>query len=96
VEEGATPVQTVRTEVEEECKYNGPLLLKPLLVFKSPNFEYHNFLGVVHHEFEPRLNWESQGSAWVGFNEWPQPLHSGVKLLLNHRSSLSIMKRYCE
>lgn len=54
------------------------------LVFESPggDFRYHNFIVVVEHEYEPTLNWESQGSAWVDPNDLPANLHPGLEALV--------------
>lgn len=78
-----TPKEGVVREIREECKYNGPLRLKKIHVFKhSSGFEYHTFLAIVSKEFEPELDWENQGYAWVEKGEWPKPLHPGVKNIL--------------
>ena len=43
---------------------------------------YHNFLAIIDNEFEPDLNWETQGYEWVDFGDWPSPLHPGLKWLI--------------
>jgi len=79
MESGEDPAEAVRREVAEEAGYTGPLRLIPLMVFSHPSgFRYHNFLALVPREFEPRLNWETQDSAWFKPGEWPSPLHPGV------------------
>lgn len=89
------PGQAVRREVAEEAGYQGSLDLIPLLVFSHPSgFRYHNFLALVPREFQPRLNWETQGWDWFDPGDWPKPLHPGVKSLLADRHSLDIIQKY--
>ena len=77
-EPGETLEQTVRRELAEEGGYTGPLKLEPLLM----NQRYATYIGHVPHEFEPRLNSESQDSCWVEAGDWPEPLHPGLKQAL--------------
>lgn len=80
-----TPEQAVHREIREETGYTGPVHLKPLHVYQNGDFKYHNYLAVVPHEFEPQLDWESQGYKWVDLNnpeEIPSPLHFGLQELL--------------
>lgn len=85
IDSGENPEAALRREIGEEAGYHGPLLLKHLWTFKhSSGFQYHNYLAVVAAEFEPQLDWETQGFAWVEKGEWPQPMHPGfVQLLQN-------------
>ncbi len=78
-EPGETLEQTVRRELEEEGGYTGPLRLEPLLI----NQRYATYIGHVPHEFEPRLNSESQDSCWVEAGDWPKPLHTGLRSALS-------------
>jgi hypothetical protein len=41
---------------------------------------------VVEQEFIPRLNGEHSGYAWVSINQWPLPLHDGVRKTLNNKT----------
>ena len=59
----------VTREFYEETGYSGDIELIPLYVFKTKGFEYHNFLGLIDHEFEPQNSWESQGHVWVTWDE---------------------------
>ncbi len=77
-EPGETLEQTVRRELEEEGGYTGPLRLEPLLMIQR----YATYIGHVPHEFEPRLNSESQDSCWVEAGSWPSPMHPGLKVAL--------------
>ena len=85
IDSGESPEVAVRREAREEAGYKGKVELVPLWVFKHKSgFQYHNFLAVVEDEFEPKLNWESQGYEWVKGGAWPSPLHPGMIELLDH------------
>lgn len=79
-------------EVKEETGYSGPHELHPLLVFKKGSFRYYNYLMIVPHEFDPVLNWEATESAWVEWDDWPHPLHFGLKALFADRHSVMVIK----
>jgi len=85
------PEDAARREVEEEAGAN-PEEMIPLHVFRKGDFSYHNFMAIVPREFEPRLNWETQGYKWVRYGDWPQPLHFGLKSLVDN-SGREIMRR---
>lgn len=78
--------QAVRREFREETGYADGIILIPLYVYKTKGFEYHNFLGLIDHEFKPKNSWESQGHAWVTWNELLRlpSKHFGLKILLNY------------
>lgn len=84
IDPGEDPLQAVKREVREETGYTGPAVFKHLWTFKPPkgNFLYHNFLVTVPEEFEPEIDWENQGFAWVMPNKWPAPRHPGFTALL--------------
>lgn len=85
IDAGEDPEQAVRREVQEEAGYHGKLLLKHLWTFKHPSgFQYHSYLAIVETEFAPRLDWETQGYAWVEKGRWPRPLHPGLAALLKN------------
>jgi 8-oxo-dGTP pyrophosphatase MutT (NUDIX family) len=79
-----SPDAAVRREVVEETGFEGPILLRrlPTFVSSDKSFTYHNFLGVVMHEFQPALNAESAGYIWFDYPNWPQPLHPGLEWLI--------------
>jgi len=89
-----TPKDAVEREVREESGYNGRFKLVPLYVFKSGTFQYHNFLVMVDEEFTPRLDWENQGYEWVEYGNWPEPMHFGLKELIQH--SGNEIKKYVD
>jgi 8-oxo-dGTP pyrophosphatase MutT (NUDIX family) len=95
VDEGEDPAQAVRREIAEETGYTGTMKLLPMLVFQAPtgSFRYYNFLAVVETEFEPQMDWETQGYRWVDFGDWPEPQHPGLKSLLADAKSVALMKR---
>jgi 8-oxo-dGTP pyrophosphatase MutT (NUDIX family) len=96
--EGESLEQTVQREFEEETGYMDGIKLIPLYVFRTKGFEYHNFLGFIEHEFRPINSWESQGHAWVTWDELLEfpAKHFGLKELLNHdrKKIRDLTKRY--
>lgn len=89
---GENPEEAARREAYEESGHTDSLEIIPLFVFKKETFRYYNFLAVVNKEFKPKLNWESDGFIWTKINEWPSPLHFGLKALFSDKESYSIMK----
>lgn len=77
-----SPEKAVRREVKEESGYLGNLDLIKLTPYKEQNFIYHNFLGIVDKQFVPRLNEETTAYRWVQYGDWPEPLHYGLKYLI--------------
>lgn len=101
IDENDDPKTTTKKEVSEELGYTGPLQLIPLLVSErltrtGDKFIYHNFLGIVPSEFEPKLNWENDDLLWMTLDELKEQsnLHTGLKMLLNDITSVNIIKRY--
>lgn len=92
IDRGLSPEQAVRKEIAQECGYHGKLKLIPLYVFKDSKgsgFQYHNFLATVQHEFDPKLNWETEDYEWVEWGDWPHPLHFGLAGVLNDGASVN-------
>jgi 8-oxo-dGTP pyrophosphatase MutT (NUDIX family) len=89
VDEGESPEEAARREVEEEAGYAGAYDLSPLYVFRRGTFSYHNFLAVVPHEFEPEINWETEDYAWAPLDALPRPLHFGLRALLADPASVA-------
>jgi hypothetical protein len=57
----------------------------PIEKFTSQDgvFEYNTWVCVVEHEFQPRLNDEHLGYAWIAAGTWPRPMHPGLWNLVN-------------
>lgn len=71
--------------IQRECQEELGLVpqwqkLVPLEKFTSDDgkFFYHTFWAVVPTEFQPRLNHEHIGYAWINSGTWPRPLHPGL------------------
>ena len=65
----------------------------PLFVFRHQSgFTYYNFLAIVDDEFEPSMDWETQGYRWVEYGKWPTPLHPGLVSLLKDSASMQLIK----
>ena len=90
--EGAeTPWEGLQREIFEEI---GEISIKktiPLETFVSNDskFHFHTYLCVVGEEFLPKLNEEHNGYAWTEFNQWPKPLHHGLKNTLTNKINLT-------
>ena len=88
----------VKREFMEEGGFDGDIKLIPAFVFETPNksFKYYNFVGLLDHEHEPTLDWETQSYKWVTFDEMMniKPKHFGLQGLLNDPNSLSTIKKY--
>lgn len=89
IDPGENPAEGMLRETQEEV---GEIEFKStikLTEFKSPNgFVYHNFLGIVQGEFDPDLNWENDGFAWIEPSELlennsQRPYHPGLTYLLS-------------
>lgn len=95
-EPGESPEQTVLREIGEEAGYYGEIDLVPMLTNIADHSVYHNFLGIVPEEFEPKMNWENSEYKWVRYGHWPKPLHPGVRELLSDDDSVELMRQYAE
>lgn len=79
VESNETLMQGVIRECIEEIGHfpqNGKLI--PIQKFVKNTFTYNTFFCGVDSEFQPILNQEHCGYAWVGDNQYPKPLHPGL------------------
>jgi len=81
VEEGETLLAAMQRECEEEIgAFPDYIKMVPLEKFTSVDdrFAYHTFFCVVQQEFQPRLNCEHLGYAWIDSMSWPKPMHPGL------------------
>ena len=83
-----TPWEGLKREIKEEIG-TLPEIIKtiPLETFISNDerFQFHTYLCVIKDEFIPTLNDEHDGYAWVGFDNWPKPLHQGLRNTLSSK-----------
>ena len=86
-ESGETAWQACEREIAEEIGAQTITKTIPLERFRSRDaeFEYHTYMCIVDQEFQPILNHEHDGYAWVAYSAWPKPLHYGVKNTLNKK-----------
>jgi 8-oxo-dGTP pyrophosphatase MutT (NUDIX family) len=78
----ATPFEALKREIEEEIgKVTEIKKTIPLELFTSndQNFQYNTYVVIVDNEFIPQLNEEHSGYAWCSYENWPKPLHQGLK-----------------
>ena len=91
-EDTEIPYKALLREVEEELG-SIPKIIKsiPLETFVSNDdkFQFHTYLCVVKDEFLPVLNDEHNGYAWVSFQNWPKPLHMGLRNTLQNKQNLT-------
>jgi 8-oxo-dGTP pyrophosphatase MutT (NUDIX family) len=81
VEPGETLLTAIQRECEEELgDFPDYVRMIPLEQFTSPDerFSYHTFFCCVASEFQPRLNSEHLGYAWIDSQSWPRPMHPGL------------------
>ena len=91
-EDKEIPYKALLREVEEELG-SVPKIIKsiPLETFVSNDdkFQFHTYLCVVKDEFLPLLNDEHNGYACVSFQNWPKPLHMGLRNTLQNKQNLT-------
>ena len=77
-----TAYDALTREIEEEVG-KTPTIKKiiPLELFISndQHFQYNTYVLLVDREFIPTLNEEHSGYAWCNYENYPKPLHQGVK-----------------
>jgi 8-oxo-dGTP pyrophosphatase MutT (NUDIX family) len=84
----ATPFEALKREIEEEIgTVAGIKKTVPLELFTSndQNFQYNTYVVIVENEFIPKLNDEHSGYAWCSYDNWPKPLHQGLKTSFSNR-----------
>lgn len=100
VKDGLTPKEGALLEMKEEVGYTGPIQLHPASVYrKNDKFEYHNFIGVVPHEFGfdpmPEFAFETDFILWMTYDrvkelvaEDSSDFHSGLVHFLSESDEL--------
>lgn len=86
VESGETLLETIDRECTEELGSMPEYIrLVPLEQFTSADgaFAYHTFFCCVANEFQPKLNHEHLGYAWIDTQSWPKPMHPGLWSTVN-------------
>lgn len=81
IEAGETLITAMQRECEEELGFMPEYTrLIPLEKFTSADqgFVYHTFFCAVDNEFQPQLNHEHTGWAWIASGQWPRPMHPGL------------------
>jgi 8-oxo-dGTP pyrophosphatase MutT (NUDIX family) len=70
-----------REILEEVGKTPAIKKIIPLELFVSndQHFQYNTYVLLVDREFTPTLNEEHSGYAWCDYENYPKPLHQGVK-----------------
>jgi 8-oxo-dGTP pyrophosphatase MutT (NUDIX family) len=88
--EDLTAYAALEREIKEEVG-TVPKIKKvvPLELFTSEDqrFYFNTYMLVVDKEFIPVLNDEHVGYAWCALNQWPKPLHQGVKRSLSNKTN---------
>ena len=76
------PKAAVIRETFEESGYTGEAEVFKIYEFRSGTFVFHNFISIVDDEFEPTLNWENERAEWFLLQDFPEPMHFGLKAVL--------------
>ena len=86
IESGETIMAAIVRECQEELGSMPEYLrLAPLEKFTTVDsgFSYHTFFCSVAGEFQPVLNEEHLGYAWINSGTWPKPMHPGLWSTVN-------------
>lgn len=86
IEAGETLLGGMERECTEELGcFPAYSRLIPLEKFTSADsgFEYNTWVCVVDSEFQPVLNDEHNGYAWIQSGVWPKPMHPGLWSTVN-------------
>jgi N-acetylmuramoyl-L-alanine amidase len=83
IDGGESKTIAVKRETMEECGVELESI-SHLYTYTNGSFRYDTYLSIVPFEFIPKLNWESDGSKWVEYGDWPNPLHFGMEALIKH------------
>ena len=81
IESGESLLEGIERECREELGSMPEYIrMVPLEQFTSDDgkFVYHTFFCCVAQEFQPCLNHEHMGYAWIDSSTWPRPMHPGL------------------
>ena len=88
MDDGENPRNAALREVREETGYDGNVQLRQAYVYTNGDFRYTTFLAVVPKEFVPKLDWETEDFKWCDMDDFPSPIHFGLKAALGPIKSL--------
>lgn len=86
IEFGESIMDAIVRECQEELGTMPEYIkLVPLEKFTTADsgFAYHTFFCSVADEFQPKLNDEHTGWAWINSGTWPKPMHPGLWSTVN-------------
>jgi 8-oxo-dGTP pyrophosphatase MutT (NUDIX family) len=83
IEKDESLLEGLRRECVEEMNFSEITKLIPIQKFVNGTFTYHTFFCAIENEFIPVLNDEHCGYAWVGEDQYPKPLHTGLFSTVN-------------
>jgi 8-oxo-dGTP pyrophosphatase MutT (NUDIX family) len=95
-EPGEYPETAARREVEEETgsRIEGPLT--HIHHFERRGFHFDTYLAIVRKEFTPKLSDETADFKWVSLGAFPEPLHDGMKDLLESKIATGLLEKAVE
>lgn len=82
IEKGESPEKALKREIKEEAGFEGSYQLKHLYTYQDQNFKFYNYIIIIKKEFEPKHSWETQGHLWCTIDQFPSPLHFGLKKII--------------
>lgn len=93
-EPGESPRETAEREFREETDYKEPFSeIVQLTTYADDKLTYSNFIAVVEHEFQPRIDHENEAFRWVeSLDDWPKPAHFGIEFLKKDADCLRIIR----
>ena len=98
-EQGESLWEGLKREVVEEIGF-FPEVIKaiPLESFVSDdeNFNFQTYVCIVKDEFIPILSKEHMGWSWCLLDNWPKPVHQGIRNTLGNRIARAKMETIFE
>lgn len=87
-EQGESLWEGLKREVIEEIGFFPDIIKSiPLESFVSDDehFNFQTYICIVKEEFVPILSSEHMGWAWCLIDQWPKPVHQGIRNTLGNR-----------